>query len=263
MKIGVPAGGACRLTRSMPGRNHHAPGTGGEESTGTDLPIGSRARASASAEPSVSPSASLCVTAVTTGASSITCQIRGATSATSGRGGASSAAGVWLPLLDFTQKLAHPDAVGDSLVQLEMQLRGEAEVRQARAQLAPDEALRVIQAVNRRLARIVLADDAHLDRGIAKIRTELHLADRRHPDPGILEVTDDDLTDFLAQLCGDAFNSMSAHGPHCMERQVWTSTRSESKPKAVCSTWGWCRAIASFPATSVSSSIAMEKPSTA
>src|SRR5205807_6269432 len=141
MNTGVFAGGACRLTRAMPGRNHQAPGTGGEESTGTDFPIGSSASASASAEPSVSPSASLCVTAVTTGASSITCQIRGASSATSGRGGASSAAGVWLPLLDFTQKLAHPDAVGDSLVQLEMQLRGEAEVRQARAQLAPDEAL--------------------------------------------------------------------------------------------------------------------------
>src|SRR5467141_106492 len=155
MKTGVPPGAACRLTRSMPGRNHQAPGTGGDESTGTDFPLGSSARARASAEPSVSPSASLCVTAVTTGASSITCQIRGASSATSGRGGASSAAGVWLPLLDFTQKLAHPDAVGDSQIELEMQVRGETQVRQPGAQLAPDEAFRVIQAVDRGLARIV------------------------------------------------------------------------------------------------------------
>src|SRR5438876_10810642 len=110
MKTGVPAGGAMQFTRSMPGRNHQAPGTGGDESTGTDFPIASSARASASAEPSVSPSASLCVTAVTTGASSITCQIRGASSATSGRGGASSGAGVWLPLLDFPQELADTDA---------------------------------------------------------------------------------------------------------------------------------------------------------
>src|SRR5258708_28316010 len=127
MKTGVSPGGACRLTRSMPGRNHQAPGTGGDESTGTDFPIGSRARARPTAEPSVSPSASLCVTAVTTGASSITCQIRGASSATSGRGGASSAAGVWLPL-NFTKELTDFDAVGDPLVELEMQVGGEAKV---------------------------------------------------------------------------------------------------------------------------------------
>src|SRR6267378_8620280 len=143
MKTGVPAGGAWRLTRSIPGRNHQAPGTGGEESTGTAFPIGSSARARASAEPSVSPSASLCVTAVTTGASSITCQIRGASSATSGRGGASSSAGVWLPLLDFTQELAHPDAVGDSQIELESQVGGEPKVRQTRPEFAPDEALGV------------------------------------------------------------------------------------------------------------------------
>src|ERR1700682_4992254 len=95
----------------MPGKNHQAPGTGGEESTGTDFPIGSSASARASADPSVSPSASLCVTAVTTGASSITCQIRGAISATSGRGGASSAAGVWLPSLAFAQELADATTV--------------------------------------------------------------------------------------------------------------------------------------------------------
>src|SRR6202049_4031133 len=129
MKTGVSPGGACRLTRSMPGRNHQAAGTGGEESTCTDFPIGSRARASARAEPSVSPSASLCVTAVTTGASSITCQIRGASSATSGRGGASSGSGVSLPLLDLTQELAPADAVGHSLVELEAQLGGEPKVR--------------------------------------------------------------------------------------------------------------------------------------
>src|SRR5438445_13345068 len=131
MKTGVFPGGACRLTRSMPGRNHQAAGTGGDESTGTDLPRGSRVSARASADPSVSPSASLCVTAVTTGASSITCQIRGASSATSGRGGASSGAGVWLPLLDFTQELADADAVGDAQIELETQVRGEPKVRRS------------------------------------------------------------------------------------------------------------------------------------
>src|SRR5256714_2794654 len=135
MKTGVLPGGACRLTRSMPGRNHQALGTGGEESTGTDLPRGSSVSASASADPSVSPSASLCVTAVTTGASSITCQIRGASSATSGRGGASSAAGVGFPFLDFPQQLADPDAVGDALVELKMQIGGEAQVRETQTQL--------------------------------------------------------------------------------------------------------------------------------
>src|SRR5260370_39281185 len=135
MKTGVSPGGVCRLTRSMPGRNHQAPGTGGDGGTGRAFPIGSSARARARAEPSVSPSASLCVTAVTTGASSITCQIWGATSATSERGGASSAAGVWFPLLDFAQKLTHSDAIRDALIELEMQVGGEAQVREAAAPL--------------------------------------------------------------------------------------------------------------------------------
>src|SRR2546429_5826644 len=195
----------------MPVSNHEAPGTGGEESTGTDLRIGSRASAGAAAEPSVSPSASLCVTAVTTGASSITCQIRGASSATSGRGGASSAAGVWFPFLNFAKKLADSGGGGHALVELKMQVGSEAQVRETQAQLATDEPFRVIQAIDRRLASIVLADHAHLDGGVAKVRTELDLADRGHPDPWILQVSDDDLADFLAQLCGDAFNSMSAH----------------------------------------------------
>src|ERR1700694_2666290 len=198
MKTGVPAGGACRLTRSMPGRNHQAPGTGGDESTGTGFPLGSSASARASAEPSVSPSASLCVTAVTTGASSITCQIRGASSATSGRGGASSAAGVWFPLLNFAQKLAHPDAIGDPLIELEVQVGSEAQVRETRAQLPPDEAFCVIQAVDGSLTCVLLTNDTHLDRGIAKVGTQLYLADGGHPDAGILEIPDDDLADFLA-----------------------------------------------------------------
>src|SRR2546430_10005048 len=211
MKMGVPRGGACRLTRSMPGRNHHAPGTGGEESTGTDLPIGSKANARASAEPSVSPSASLCLTAVTDGASTITCQIRGASSATSGRGGASSAAGVWFPFLDFTEKLADPDAVGDTLVKLKVQVGGKSQVRETGTQLVADEPFRMVEPVDGSLAGVVLAHDADLDGGIAQVRTELHLADRGHPDPRVLQVTDDDLADLLAQLCGNAFNSMSAH----------------------------------------------------
>src|SRR5207245_6353691 len=122
IKTGASGGADWRLTRSMPGRNDQAWGTGGDERTGIDLPIGSSARASARADPRVSPSASLCVTAVSTGAFSITCQIRGASSATSGRGGASSAAGVCLPLLDLTQELADPDAVGDALAELDVRV---------------------------------------------------------------------------------------------------------------------------------------------
>src|SRR5438270_9750801 len=188
MNTGVWAGGACWLTRSMPGRNHQAAGTGGDERTGTTFPSGSSARASASAEPSVSPSASLCVTAVMTGAWSITCQIRGASSATSGRGGASSAAGVGLPLLDLAQKLADPDAVGHALIELEMQVRCEAQVREPGAKLAPDEAFRVLEAVDRGLAAVGVADDADLDAGIPQIGGQLDLGDRCHPDGRVFRV---------------------------------------------------------------------------
>src|SRR5207244_5071252 len=139
-----------------------APGTGGEDNTGTDFPIGSSARARARADPSVSPSASLCVTAVRTGASSITCQIRGASSATSGRGGASSAAGVWFPFLNFTQKLADSDAVGHALVEQKMQVGSEAQVREPQTQLTADEPFRMLEPVDRRLASICFADAAHL-----------------------------------------------------------------------------------------------------
>src|ERR671931_663918 len=66
MKTGARAVAGRRSTRSMPGRNHHAPGTGGDDNTGTDFPSGSSACDSARAEPNVSPSASLWVTAVKT-----------------------------------------------------------------------------------------------------------------------------------------------------------------------------------------------------
>src|SRR5437773_8959259 len=198
MKTGVSGDADCWLTRSKPGRNHQACGTGGDDRTGTDLPIGSSASARARAEPRVSPSASLCVTAVSTRALSITCQIRGATSATSGRGGLSSAAGVGLPLLDLTQELADPNTVGDPLVELEMQVGREAEVRQSQAELAADEAFGVFQAVNRRLPAVVFAHDADLDGGIPQVRGELDLGDGCHPDPRVLQVPDDDLADLLA-----------------------------------------------------------------
>src|SRR2546421_1938342 len=141
MKTGVSGGADCWLTRSKPGRNHQAWGTGGDDRTGTDLPIGSSACASARADPRVSPSASLCVTAVSTGAFSITCQIRGASSATSGRGGLNSAAGVLLPLLDLTQELADPNAVRDPPLALGMHVGREAEVLQSPAQLPAGENL--------------------------------------------------------------------------------------------------------------------------
>src|SRR5207302_10928218 len=211
MNTGVWAGGACWLTRSMPGRNHQAAGTGGDERTGTTFPSGSNARASARAEPSVSPSASLCVTAVITGALSITCQIRGASSATSGRGGASSATGVGLPLLDLAQKLADPDAVGHALIELEMQVRCEAQVREPGAKLAPDEAFRVLEAVDRGLPAVGVGDDADLDGGIPQIGGQLDLGDRGHPDARVFQVANHDFADLLAQLCGDAFDSVTAH----------------------------------------------------
>src|ERR1700682_3249049 len=211
MKTGVSVGGACRFTRSMPGRNHHAPGTGGNESPATDFPTASSARASASADPSVSPSASLCVTAVTTGALSITCQIRGANSATSGRGGASSVSGVWLPSLDFAQELADANTVRNAQVELEPQVGGESEIGQAGSEFAPDEAFGVIQAVDRRLPGVLFPDHADLDGRVSQVRAELDVGYRGHPDARVLEVADDDLADFLTQLCGDAFNSMTAH----------------------------------------------------
>src|SRR5207237_4577077 len=187
MKMGVSGGADCWLTRSKPGRNHQACGTGGDDRTGTDLPVGSSASARARAEPRVSPSASLCVTAVSTGALSITCQIRGASSATSGRGGASSAAGVGLPLLDLAQELADPDAVGHALVQLKMQVRREPEVRETRAQLAPDESLGVLEASNRRLPGIGVSDDADLDAGVPQVGGGLDLGEGGRPDARVLE----------------------------------------------------------------------------
>src|SRR5205814_5471084 len=92
-----------------------------------------------------------------------------------------------------------------------MQVRREAEVRQSRAELAADEAFGVFQAVNRRLPAVVFGHDADLDGGIPQVRGELDLGDRSHPDPRVLQVPDDDLADLLALLCGNAFNSVSAH----------------------------------------------------
>src|ERR671935_207068 len=216
MKTGARAGAGRRSTRSMPGRNHQAPGTGGDDSTGTDFPSGSRACDSARAEPNVSPSASLWVTAVRTFDVSTTSQICGASSATSGRGGASSATGVGLPLLGFAKELADAHAVGHALVELEMQIRRKAQVGEARTQFAPDEPFGVLETVDGGLPAIGLAQDTDLDGGIAQIRTQLHLGDACHADARVLQVADDDLADLLAQLCGDAFDSVTDHEINCM-----------------------------------------------
>src|SRR5437762_10803187 len=71
------------------------------------------------------------------------------------------------------QELADPNAVRDPLVELEMQVGREAEVRQSRAELAADEAFGVFQAVNRRLPAVVFGHDADLDGGIPQVRGEL------------------------------------------------------------------------------------------
>jgi len=85
-----------------------------------------------------------------------------------------------------------------ALVELKMEIRSEAQVREPGAKLPPDEAFGVIQTVDGSLARVVLADHAHLDGSVAKVGTELDLADRGHSDPWILQVADDDLADFFA-----------------------------------------------------------------
>src|SRR5260370_4014435 len=69
----------------------------------------------------------------------------------------------------------------------------------------------MVETVDRGPPGVCLSNHAHFDGRVAKVRTELHLADRRHADSGVFEVADDDLADFFAQLCGDAFNSMTAH----------------------------------------------------
>src|SRR6202022_284512 len=88
----------------------------------------------------------------------------------------------------------------------------EAQVRETGAQLPPDESLCMLQASDRGPAPVGLADDTDLHDGVAQIGAELDLGNRGHPDTGILEVAHHDLADFLSQLCGDAFASMTAHG---------------------------------------------------
>src|SRR5438874_8576869 len=218
---GTPWGSGSRLTRSMPGRNHQAPGTGREETTGTRLPRGSSAWASPSAEPRVSPSASLWVTAPSTGCRSTTFQMAGATASTSPRGGDR---GGLLPiprrflLGDLPQQLADPHAVSDAPIQLEAQLGSEAQVGQPDADLPPDEAPGVAQPLDGRFLLLRLPHHADLHGRIAQIGRELHIADAGHCDARVLEVPDDDLADLLAELGGDALHSMRAHGPILSQR---------------------------------------------
>jgi hypothetical protein len=114
-------------------------------------------------------------------------------------------------LLDFAEELADADAVSDAQIELETQIRREPKVRQPGSELTPDEALRMIEAVDGRLSSVVVPDHAYPNGRVPKVGAQFDVGYRGHPDPRVLEVTDDDLTDLLTQLCSDAFNSMSAH----------------------------------------------------
>src|ERR671936_699882 len=144
MNTGDFSEGGSRLTSSNPGRNSHALGTGGEETTASSLPAARSASARPRADPSVSPSASLWVTAFSLAHGSTTSQIFGAAVATPGRGGAESGI-VLAGLLHLPKQLADPHAVSDPFVELENQVWREAEVGKPGAELPADEAAGVLQ----------------------------------------------------------------------------------------------------------------------
>src|SRR5207245_9563519 len=127
----------------------------------------------ASRGPSVSPSASLWVTAPRRPAPSASCQMAGATSATSGRGGLSSRLCVRVLLVHLAQQLTDPDAVGDTFVELEANVRGEAQIGQAGSELVPDEALSPHQPRDGRTLTVRFADHAHPHYGAAQVRPAL------------------------------------------------------------------------------------------
>src|SRR5919201_2312249 len=214
MKTGDFSEGGSRLTSSNPGRNSHALGTGGEETTATSLPAGRSASASPRADPSVSPSASLWVTAFSRVHGSTISQILGAAAATPGRGGADS--GIALAgLLHLPKQLADPHAVGDPFVELENQVWREAEGGEACAELPADEAAGMLQTSDGRLLGRLLAHDADLHRSVAQVGAQLDLGHGCHLPPRVLEIADDDGADLLAELGCDSRHPVATHAWYC------------------------------------------------
>ena len=113
-----------------------------------------------------------------------------------------------LPGLQVAQQAEDAGAALGRVVELDVEI-GDALDPQARAQLVAHERHRPAQGGQRGIALGRLADDAHPDLGVAKIRRGLDRRDRREPDPRIGHVAGHDRADLLPQQLVDPLGPLA------------------------------------------------------
>ena len=113
-------------------------------------------------------------------------------------------------VLELVDEAQDPGAALARIVQADVELRDSLDP-EAHAQLVPDERHRVGERGDRGGPLGLGADDAHPDLGMPKVRRRLHVGDRGKPDPGIGNVTGQQLPDLLSEQLIDAVSSLG-HG---------------------------------------------------
>src|SRR5439155_24286980 len=112
---------------------------------------------------------------------------------------------------DLAQPLGDVDAVLDRRVELEMQVGREAQVLQPAPELVPDQALGALQAAQRFLLLLLVAEHAEPHPGQAEIRGHADLGDADEPDPRVLQLPADDVHDLLPDLASDLVCPVAGH----------------------------------------------------
>ena len=110
------------------------------------------------------------------------------------------------------QSLGDPHRVLDGRVELEAELRGEAEVGQAPTQLMPDQTGRRTEPGQGPLLLGLVAEDRDAYACQPQVRRHADLRDAGEADARVLQLAADDLHDLLPDLRPDLIGAVAGHG---------------------------------------------------
>src|SRR5215472_14514039 len=205
---------------SKPGIHAYFCGRGCGITTDTRLPRSRSASANARLQPRVSPSASLwprIMTWLCLSHSSFSWSISLRRAVMLTRVLLAIAALVSVRLLgvlgrqDLAQGLRDAHRVLDRGIDLEAQVWGELEVLQPATEPVPDQPRGAAQAGQGGAALVLAAQHADANARRPQVGRHAHLGDAHEADPGVLQITPDDLHDLLADLGAHLNGAVAAH----------------------------------------------------
>src|SRR5580692_1031678 len=101
---------------------------------------------------------------------------------------------------EFSEERAHPHAVCDRFVELEMKPGNSPQVLEPPAQLSTKVPLRVAERQHHVLAFGIITERAHRQPRLAQVRADPDARDRGKPDPRILDLGEHHRRDLFAKL---------------------------------------------------------------